>query len=191
MVSRADFERICIQWRGVTIVEQWDSCVAKVGGKVFGLKSDGGNGAICLKVRETSFEILTAMPDIGQAPYFAKRQWVSIAADALSVADIEAYLKASYDLVAAGLTKKLQREPGLVGLNNSSTRLHGLFVETQHYLSSVLRMAYTAICCSGTHTPTDQGILLFLRRHRAMLIVPDLQPPRCGAVSSRWFWRHE
>ncbi|WDR06972.1 MmcQ/YjbR family DNA-binding protein [Devosia rhodophyticola] len=114
MLTRAEFEQICSQWAGVSFVEQWDSYVAKVGGKVFGLKSENGHGALSFKVRETSFEILTAMPKIAQAPYFAKRRWVSAASDALSVEEFNDYLKASYDLVGAGLTKKLQRTLGLI-----------------------------------------------------------------------------
>jgi predicted DNA-binding protein (MmcQ/YjbR family) len=110
-MDRAHFEAIIASLPGTSIVEQWDSHVAKVGGKVFAL---WGGDAVVFKVPETSFEILTAGDGVTQAPYFAKRHWVSVASGALPLADIEHYIKASHAIVAAGLTKKLQRELGLL-----------------------------------------------------------------------------
>ena len=111
MIDRAGFERFAAGLPGVTFVEQWDSYVAKVGGKVFAL---WGGGAVVFKLPETSFEILSAIEGVSQAPYFAKRHWVSVAPDAIPDADIEHYVAASHALVASGLTKKLQRELGLL-----------------------------------------------------------------------------
>ena len=97
----------------VTLVAQWDAQVAKVGGKVFALCGDDG-GHITFKVTPTSFEGLTTLDGIGQAPYFAKRAWVSVSKGAaISDADLKAYIAASHRLVAAGLTKKLRAELGL------------------------------------------------------------------------------
>ncbi len=97
----------------VTLVEQWDAHVAKVGGKVFALCGEDG-GHITFKVTELSFDGLTSLEGIGQAPYFAKRAWVSVAKGApLNDRELKAYLKASHELIAAKLTRKLRAELGL------------------------------------------------------------------------------
>lgn len=97
---------------GTSLVEQWGSRVAKVGGKVFGLVAAGGGG-VAFKVSETSFAGLTELPGVEQAPYFAKGQWVSVAPGALDEAELAAYLKEAHRLIAAKLTKKLRAELGL------------------------------------------------------------------------------
>ena len=97
----------------VTLVEQWGAHVAKVGGKVFALYgADGGH--ITFKVTELSFDGLTSLAGIAQAPYFAKRAWVSVEKGArLTDRELKAYLKASHDMIAAKLTRKLRAELGL------------------------------------------------------------------------------
>jgi predicted DNA-binding protein (MmcQ/YjbR family) len=58
--------------------------------------------------------VLTSMEGIDQAPYFAKRKWVSVSAEAaLSAEDVEEYLRRSYGLVGSGLTRKLRLELGI------------------------------------------------------------------------------
>ena len=101
---------------GVTFVEQWESHVAKVGEKVFAvLRPDE---RLVVKVSEESFEILTAMESIGQAPYFARGKWVSIEKSSpLGESEVLHYLRRSHDLVADGLTKKLRSELGIVPLS--------------------------------------------------------------------------
>lgn len=97
----------------VTLVEQWGSHVAKVGGKVFALCGQDG-GHLTFKVTELSFEALTGIEGVGQAPYFAKRAWVSVAKGAeLSDADLRAYLAASHRMIAQKLTRKTRAELGL------------------------------------------------------------------------------
>jgi predicted DNA-binding protein (MmcQ/YjbR family) len=99
-----------------TLVEQWEAHVAKIGGKVFALCGDNG-GHITFKVTEMSFEGLTLIEGIGQAPYFAKRAWVSVSKGAaISDADLKSYIAASQRLVAKGLTKKLRAELGISDL---------------------------------------------------------------------------
>ncbi len=52
---------------------------------------------------------------MAQAPYFAKRKWISIADHSpLEREEVEHYVRRSYELVAAGLTKKLRGELGIV-----------------------------------------------------------------------------
>ena len=96
-----------------TMVDQWGSHVAKVGGKVFALIATDGSSIAC-KVTEISFEGLTEIEGIGQAPYFAKRAWVSVdKGAALADADLKAYVAASHRMIASKLTKKLRAELGL------------------------------------------------------------------------------
>ncbi len=100
---------------GTSFVDQWGSHVAKVGGKVFTLLSaEDGKARVVAKCPEESFEILTALDGIRQAPYFAKRKWVEIGKSSpLSDDEVIHYLTQSYHLVAAGLTKKLRQELGI------------------------------------------------------------------------------
>lgn len=116
LFDQTGFDAFAEALAGVTFVDQWESRVAKVGGKVFALLSRwGGRGEqIVLKCAEETFEILTAMDGIQQAPYFAKRQWVTIASSAgLPQDDIEIYVRRSYKLVAKGLTRKARAELGI------------------------------------------------------------------------------
>lgn len=115
LYQRDHFDQALTQFAGVTMVDQWDARVAKVGGKVFCLLSDARPHRLVFKCGEASFDILTALEDIEQAAYFAKRQWVSVKADApLSDDDLKAYIQRSHALVAAGLTRKARDELGIV-----------------------------------------------------------------------------
>jgi predicted DNA-binding protein (MmcQ/YjbR family) len=110
------FEHFTTSLPGVSLVDQWESRVAKVGGKVFALLrlTAPDLHGIVFKCPEESFVVLTAIDGIKQAPYFAKRQWVCVPPEAgLSDEEVEAYLQRSYRLVAAGLTKKIRQELGI------------------------------------------------------------------------------
>ncbi len=107
------FARYVTTLSAVEVVQQWGSHVAKVGGKVFALCGDDGSH-VTFKVGEISFEGLTAVEGVGQAPYFAKRQWVSVAKGAaLSERELKAYVRASHEMIAAKLTRKARAELGL------------------------------------------------------------------------------
>jgi predicted DNA-binding protein (MmcQ/YjbR family) len=107
------FDRFVLGLPGVTIHEQWEAHVAKVGGKVFALIGENGD-PIVFKVSEMSFDGLTELKGIGQAAYFAKRAWVRVEKGAdLPDADIKAYLKQSHRLVASRLTRKARAELGI------------------------------------------------------------------------------
>ena len=110
------FERFAISLAGVSLVDQWESRVAKVGGKVFTLLrlASPDLHSVVFKCREESFVVLTGIEGVKQAPHFAKRQWVCVPKEAdLGDAELDAYLRRSYRLVAAGLTKKLRLELGI------------------------------------------------------------------------------
>lgn len=116
LFSQPAFDALVLSHPGVSLVDQWDSRVAKVGGKVFALLGlDHGNGArIVFKCGEDSFEILTSLGGVGQAPYFAKRQWVCVEKDSeLLENELAAYIARSHGIIAKGLTKKLRAELGI------------------------------------------------------------------------------
>lgn len=111
-----NFERFTTSLPGVSLVDQWESRVAKVGGKVFTLikLTPPDTHSIAFKCPPESFVVLTAIEGVTQAPYFAKGQWVRVLKGTeLSGDELEAYLRRSYMLVAAGLTKKLRQELGI------------------------------------------------------------------------------
>jgi predicted DNA-binding protein (MmcQ/YjbR family) len=111
--SVAAFKRAVGALPATQIVEQWGSHVAKVGGKVFALIGESG-APIVFKVSEISFDGLTTLEGVGQAAYFAKRAWVSVDKGApLTDAELKAYIKASHEMIAAKLTRKLRAELGL------------------------------------------------------------------------------
>ncbi len=110
--ARHQFEAMIRNLPGSTLGEQWEAVAAKVGGKVFALMGlvEGG---IVFKVSVTSFAGLTSSPGIGQAPYFAKGQWVKVASGALDEATLRAYIEESHRIIAAKLTRKVRAELGL------------------------------------------------------------------------------
>lgn len=70
-----------------------------------------------LKVEEETFFELTERNNIVQAPYLAKKQWVLVEKPGVLKADEwKFYIHNSYRLIAAKLTKKLQKELGLSDL---------------------------------------------------------------------------
>jgi predicted DNA-binding protein (MmcQ/YjbR family) len=110
------FESFTISLPGVSLVDQWESRVAKVGGKVFTLLrlTSPDLHSIVFKCPPESFAVLTGIEGVKQAPHFAKGRWVCVPSEAdLTDAELEAYLRRSYLLVAAGLTKKVRQELGV------------------------------------------------------------------------------
>lgn len=112
LTTPREFSKFVTSLPGTSEVEQWESLVAKVGSKVFCLLSPA-SGHIAFKVSETSFAGLTDIEGIGQAPYFAKGQWVSVAPGALDGDTLRRYLEEAHRLIAAKLTRKLRTELGL------------------------------------------------------------------------------
>lgn len=112
LAAPEDFARFVASLPATSLVDQWGSRVAKVGGKVFGLVGLE-SGHVAFKVSETSFAGLSELEGIGQAPYFAKGQWVSVAPGALDDDTLRRYLVEAHRLIAAKLTRRLRAELGL------------------------------------------------------------------------------
>lgn len=73
IMRRAGFETFVVGLPAVTLVRQWrDDSVAKVGGKIFALL-DRDPGEVWCKVSGMSYDLLTELPGIRPAPYFARR----------------------------------------------------------------------------------------------------------------------
>jgi predicted DNA-binding protein (MmcQ/YjbR family) len=118
-MTRKDYDAFCKSLPHTTHVVQWgDASVWKIGGKVFAIGgwSGGEKFAVSFKCSKTSFAILSELPGLRPAPYLASRglSWMQRIDDgALDDAGLQAYLRQSYSLVAAGLPTRTQRALGL------------------------------------------------------------------------------
>jgi predicted DNA-binding protein (MmcQ/YjbR family) len=116
-----DFNNFCAELTATTFVIHWgDAHVWKVGGKVFaigGWNDEGGQLGITFKTTPEEFDFLIEMPGVRPAPYLASRgfTWVQDHDEpGLSNDDLCEQLSESHRLVGLGLSKKKQRELGLV-----------------------------------------------------------------------------
>ena len=99
-------------------VVQWgNSDVYKIGGKLFAVIGMGGDGnAVTFKASELAFEVLSDSPGLRPAPYMASRglKWIQhYAKPGLSDESLRDHIRASFDMVVAGLTRKKRTELGL------------------------------------------------------------------------------
>jgi predicted DNA-binding protein (MmcQ/YjbR family) len=119
-MNQAELTAFCQALPATSHVVQWGGHdVWKVGGKVFVVASfDAEEGPrFSFKVSELSFEILKEQPGLRPAPYLASRgmTWIQhFEAPGLGDEDLKAYLAESHRIVASGLSKKKQRELGLL-----------------------------------------------------------------------------
>lgn len=115
-MTNEEFNEFCGSLPGTSYVVQWrGSHVWKVGGKVFAIGGwdDGELTGITFKVSEIAFEILRDEPGLRPAPYMASRglKWIQhYAKPGLSEEDLREHLMLSYQIVAAGLSRKKRRE---------------------------------------------------------------------------------
>ncbi len=120
LVTPKQFDAFCASLPHTTHVVQWgDASVWKVGGKVFAIGGVlDGTLAVRFKCTPMSYAVLKDQPGCRPAPYLASRglTWIQRTDDtSMDDAAWKDYLKHSYALVAAGLTKKLRRSLGLEG----------------------------------------------------------------------------
>ncbi|MAK61149.1 MAG: hypothetical protein CMK09_09250 [Ponticaulis sp.] len=100
-----------VQWRGAHV---W-----KIGGKVYVIArdQDGVLSSASFKVTWMGFDILKEQPGLQGASHLASRgmSWIQRMTDeTMSDAELLTYIRDSYTLVGRGLTKKKQRELGLL-----------------------------------------------------------------------------
>lgn len=99
---------------------QWGkSHVWKVGGKVFAIGGweKSGQPAFTFKASALNFDVLSERPGFRPAPYLASRgmKWIQHYESSTETdEELEYYLQQSHRIVSLGLTKKKQRELGLI-----------------------------------------------------------------------------
>lgn len=117
-MTPAGFNTFCCRLPHTSYVVQWGGAqVWKVAGKVFAIAWDEpGELHVTFKVTPLGFEVLKDMPGLRPAPYLASRgmTWIQrTSAESMDDNALRDCLAESHRLVAAGLTKRLQRELGL------------------------------------------------------------------------------
>lgn len=119
-MTPAELKDVCLALPATSHVVQWGGAdVYKVGGKVFAIAGlgTGEHFAVTFKVTALAFEILQDQPGCRPAPYLASRgmTWIQhYAPPGVDDEALRAYVTQSHRLVADGLTRKKQRELGLV-----------------------------------------------------------------------------
>jgi predicted DNA-binding protein (MmcQ/YjbR family) len=100
---------------GATEDIKWgEHLVFSVGGKMFAAFTEGEGLPVGFKCSDDDFDRLTGKAGIIPAPYAARFGWVSVRKrSALSQAAARKQVRASYDLVVAGLRKRVRE--GLTG----------------------------------------------------------------------------
>lgn len=117
-MTRDEFNAFCKSLPATTHVVQWgNSDVWKVGGKLFAVCGwNDERDAFTFKVSHMGYEILSDMVGMRPAPYLASRglKWIQQYDEGgLSDTELKAHIQASYDMIAAALSKKKQAELGL------------------------------------------------------------------------------
>ncbi|MEP5728335.1 MAG: MmcQ/YjbR family DNA-binding protein [Sulfitobacter sp.] len=117
-MDRDQLNTFCAAQPGATHVVQWGNAdVYKIGGKVFAIIGMANTGAtVSFKTSLMAFEILSDSPGLRPAPYMASRglKWIQhFEAPGLSDESLRDHIRASYDMVLTGLTRKKRTELGL------------------------------------------------------------------------------
>lgn len=120
-MTLSEFNTYCAALGPTTHIVQWGgSHVWKIGGKVYAIggSDDGVTLERCsFKVSRMGFDILKEQPGLKGAPHLASRgmSWIQRYSDeTMSDEELRGYISDSYVIVGRGLTKKLQRELGLL-----------------------------------------------------------------------------
>lgn len=103
-----ELRNFCLGLPGTTEDIKWgDNLTFLVAGKIFCLADLTPPLRVTFKVREELFDELTQDEAIDQAPYFAKRKWVTVnSSTAFSDEIWKQHLTQAYELVVEGLPKK-------------------------------------------------------------------------------------
>jgi predicted DNA-binding protein (MmcQ/YjbR family) len=109
-------DRFCASLPAATRTVQWEGVIVfKVGGKMFCLiaPKDHSIGRISFKSAPEHYDALSRSPGFRPAPYLARAKWVSVDPEALTAAEMKAYISRAHAVIAAALSKKKQIELGL------------------------------------------------------------------------------
>ena len=115
------YNAFCAGLTHSTNVVQWGgSHVWKIGGKVYAIGGADGAGNLnrcSFKLSRMGFDILKDRPGLRGAPHLASRgmSWIQrYSNESMSDEELCDHISDSYIIVSRGLTKKLQRELGLI-----------------------------------------------------------------------------
>jgi len=109
-------QAFCKSLPGVTEDIKWgnDLCFS-IGKKMFCVTGLQPPMTASFKVKDEEFEELISTPDIISAPYVGRYKWVLVQkASRLSKKEWEHYVRQSYELIRAQLSKKVLKENGLL-----------------------------------------------------------------------------
>ena len=113
------YQDFCQALPATSHVVQWHgSDVWKVGGKVFAIGRWQAQepATISFRASEHNFAVLQHQPGFRPAPYLASRglKWLQIHdLNAITLDELQYYLRESHRIIAQGLSKKRQKELGL------------------------------------------------------------------------------
>lgn len=111
-----ELEALCGAWPGVTSGIKWeDDLVFSVAAKMFAVLCLRGpdRGRLSFKVDPERFLELTDQPGIVPAHYMARAFWITITEpNRFARAQLDAFVRHSYELVRSKLTKKMQAKLG-------------------------------------------------------------------------------
>lgn len=110
-----NLQKICSALPAVTEDVKWGhDLVFSVGGKMFCAASLEPPFTCSFKARDEEFEELSSREGFMPAPYMARARWVLVTDPSkLNKKEWESYIRQSYEMVKAKLTKKLRSELGL------------------------------------------------------------------------------
>jgi predicted DNA-binding protein (MmcQ/YjbR family) len=121
-MNLARFDAVCQGLPGAEMVVQWHGThVFKLGEKMFAFANvEAGEPYFVFKTAPLSFEILLEQGIAIRAPYLPRGHWVRVTGTrAMKDADLAAYLKQSYEIVLAGLSRQKRRVLGIVNKPNT------------------------------------------------------------------------
>jgi predicted DNA-binding protein (MmcQ/YjbR family) len=106
---------ICLKLPATIEEIKWGAdLVFTIGGKMYCVTSFEEPFKVSFKVPDEEFEALCQHQGVVPAPYLARAKWVMVLSEAgFSRLEWESYIRRSYALVSAKLTKKQKQELGL------------------------------------------------------------------------------
>ena len=106
--------KLCLGLPGTTEDIKWGAdLVFSIGSKMYCVSSLEPPFKCSFKVKDEDFEEISQRDGFVPAPYMARAKWVMVTDSRLSKKEWEKYIRDSYDLVKAKLTKKTKQELGL------------------------------------------------------------------------------
>ena len=105
-------QKFCLSLPAVTEDVKWDNDLCfSIGGKMFCVTSLEPPLRYSFKVKDDEFDELSNRDGFMPAPYMARAKWVTVTkSSALSKKEQEQFIRQSYELVKAKLTKKSRME---------------------------------------------------------------------------------